>query len=130
METLKGAVLVNKGKLMNYKFYLLLGAATILSGCGNDFEIVTSQRYAELGITIKDCKKDHNAASPVCTVQNGADIAIPNGALEYSCYDRQGNMLYAPGNGKFPNRTIIPGASAREKFYCQNAEDLSRIEFN
>lgn len=115
---------------MKYRMISPLVFATLLSACGNDFELSVPSKYAQYGIEVKDCKRDHGAASPVCTVRNGANIVIPENAFVYTCYDRQGNILYAPGGGRFPDRSLNPGTSVRHKFYCRNAEDLGKIELN
>ena len=114
---------------MSHKLSATLVLAMALGGCGGkDFDLVVDPQYAQVGITVSECTREHAGASPVCTVRNGMSVPLPEDNLEYTCFDTQGNILYAPGGGRFPDRDLNPGTSVRHKFYCRDSEDLGRIE--
>lgn len=103
-------------------------AAAALTACGSDFELSVPEGISKAGLQIGKCKRDHAAASPVCTVKNNANLIVPEDSLRYTCFDKEGNILRAAGNGRFPDRTMNPGTGIRFKFYCHSPEDLGKIE--
>lgn len=115
---------------LRMKKVLALGVffAAVLTGCGGDFELSVPEGISKAGLQIGKCKRDHSAASPVCTVKNDSNLIVPERSLSYTCFDKEGNILRAPGSGRFPDRTMNPGTGIRFKFMCQNSEDLGKIE--
>ena len=115
---------------LRMKKVLSLGVfvAAVLTGCGGDFELSVPEGLTKAGLQIGKCKRDHSAASPVCTVKNNSNLIVPENSLRFTCFDKEGNILRAGSRGRFPDRTMNAGTGIRFQFLCHHSEDLGKIE--